>query len=124
MGGERGIDPSIRLCVGARKGAGAARYVCGPAQSPDPDYAAFTERQHRKGGSKPGLRSRLRGVTRGNGGLFPRSANVSAKEISAIKRNPYGATAVYVICRHLAMGLISRAEAQPRFCAGKIFRQV
>src|SRR6516165_10989198 len=95
MGGERGIDPSIRLCVSARKGARAARYVSGPAQPPDPDYAAFTGRQHRKGGSKPGLRSRLRGVARGNGGLFPRSANVGAKKIFAIKRNPQGATAVF-----------------------------
>src|SRR5262245_36021342 len=94
MGGERGIDPSIRLCVGARKGARAAGYVSGPAQSPDQDYAAFTGRQHRKGGSQPGLRSRLLGVTRGNGGLFPRSPNGGATEIFAIKRNRRDATAV------------------------------
>src|SRR5215475_3460642 len=90
MGGERGIDPSIRLCVGARKGARAAGYVSGPAQSPDQDYAAFAGRQHRKGGSQPGLRSRLLGVTRGNGGLFPRSPNGGATEIFAIKRNRKG----------------------------------
>src|SRR5262249_5618985 len=94
MGRERGIDPSIRLCLGARKGARAARYVSGPAQSPDPDYAALTGRQHRKGGSQPGLRSRIRRATRGNGGLFPRSPNGGATEISAIKRNPRDATAV------------------------------
>src|SRR5215475_15841572 len=86
MVGERGIDPSIRLCVGARKGARAARYVSGPAQSPDSGYVALTGRQHRKGGSKPGLRSRLRRVTRGNGGLFPRSTNGGATETSVITK--------------------------------------